>query len=121
MTYPATGTYPGAGGDPWATPALARRHWADAQSLPDDVLAELLTAATAQCATYAPPLAETDPVPVWWSLAVVYQARELQAAATRGESDLIGVGGDGYALRSRPLTGAVKALLRPQNNLGAIG
>lgn len=105
----------------WADPELARRHWADARSLDEQTLVELLQAATAQCAAYAPMLAEGEAVPLWWQIAVVYQARELQAAATRGESDLIGVGGDGYALRSRPLTGAVKQLLRPQDNLGAIG
>jgi hypothetical protein len=52
-------------------------------------------------------------------LANVYQAREIYAAAQRGEQDVIGVGD--YAIRARPITAAVKQLLRPQRGLPAVG
>lgn len=107
--------------EPWATKELARAHWRDAVDLEDDVLGLLLEVATDQVAAYAPALLAGAPVPPRYALATIFQARELNAAASRGESDLIGVAGDGYALRSRPLTGAVKQLLRPQQGLPVIG
>lgn len=76
----------------------------------DAVLAQIV----AQPVT-APAVVE---VPTRYQLAVVYQARELYAAADR-DGDVIGVGD--YAIRSRPLTGAVKALLRPQSARFTVG
>lgn len=96
---------------PWATPEQARQHWPDARSLDDDMLDLLLEASTEQCAEYAP--AASQPVSARYVLACIYQAREVYAAGQRGEQDVIGVGD--YAIRARPLTAAVKQLLRPQN------
>ena len=103
----------------WATPTQAETHWPDATALGETVLTTLLGIAQEVCAVYAPDLAETDPVPDRYMLAVIYQARELRAAAQR-DGDVIGLG-DGYALRSRPLTGAVKSLLRPASGVPVLG
>ncbi|MGW5239493.1 hypothetical protein ACWEOW_11220 [Monashia sp. NPDC004114] len=58
-------------------------------------------------------------VPMNYVVGEVYQAREVYAASQRGEQDVIGVGD--YAIRARPLTAAVKSLLRPQRVVGAVG
>jgi len=100
----------------WATKDFARRHWSDAIGLDDVDLDDLLDAAQEQCAAYAPMTAE--PVPVSFMLAVVYQAREIWAAASRDSQDVIGFGD--YAIRARPMTAAVKSLLRPERR-GVIG
>ena len=134
----------------WATPAQAKAHWTDAVNVGDDALVILLTAAQEICAAYAPALAGLTPtesalvedpagsglfvtglvdvdsdglygpeIPQRYMLATIYQARELWAASKR-DGDVIGLG-DGYALRSRPLTGAVKQLLRPQRGVPVLG
>lgn len=107
----------------WATKEQARSHWADAKSLPDPVLDVLLDVATEQCQDYAPALVvpanpEELVIPVRYMLATVYQAREVYAASSR-EGDVIGFGD--FAIRSRPLTAAVKALLRPERGVKAVG
>lgn len=93
-------------------PDVAKEHWPDAVNLDADVLTRLLEAAHEQCVEFAPVLAEEDTPPTRYVLANILQARELYAAAQRGEQDVIGVGD--YAIRARPLTAAVKQLLRPQ-------
>lgn len=100
----------------WATKEQARAHWADAVSLSDAVLDTLLDVATDQCRAYAP--ATPEPLPVSFMLATVYQAREVYSASQR-DGDVIGVGD--YAIRARPLTGTVRALLRPQMIPMAVG
>lgn len=101
----------------WATKAQARAHWADAVAIPDATLDELLEAAFEQCVEYAP--TNSEPIPVSFMIANVYQAREIYAAAQRGEQDVIGFGD--YAIRARPLTAAVKQLLRPQRGYPVVG
>ena len=96
---------------PWATRDQARAIWKDAPAS-DSILDSLLADAEYQCAAYAP-ATSTMPVPAAWSRAVVLQARELWAAARR-DGDLIGASDTGTAIRARPLTGAVKSLLRPR-------
>jgi hypothetical protein len=110
----------------WATKAQARGEqagssplWADAVSLSDDTLDYYLTAATEQCQAYAPALAEGQVMPNRYILGCIYQARELYAASTRGESDVIGVGD--FAIRARPLTAAVRQLLRPHSPSFTVG
>jgi hypothetical protein len=106
----------------WATDTDAARHWPDAASIDPAALSELLDAAYEQCVAYAPALPVTDPptpVPASYMLANVYQAREIYAASQRGESDVIGFGD--YAIRARPLTAAVKQLLRPKRMTWAVG
>lgn len=96
----------------WAIPADARTWWRDAADLSDNELQFLLGAAQEECEAFAPALADTDPVPARYTLAVVYQARDIYAVSRRqGDSDLIGDGE--YAIRARPLSGAIKQLLRP--------
>jgi hypothetical protein len=102
----------------WADTTRARRDWADAPS--DDArLNDLLTAATDACRSYAPTRAADAVIPVGWSTAAVFQAREIYNAATRDGQDVIGIGD--YAIRARPLPDAVKALLRPQRAFGSVG
>lgn len=102
----------------WADPAFARRHWADAGALDDEELQDLLDAAFPGCKSYAP--AHSEPVPVSFQIANVLQAREIRTAAQRdGSADVIGVGD--YAIRARPLTDAVKQLLRPQRGKPGVG
>lgn len=107
--------------DPTALRAIARAHWKDAGPLPDAVLDRLLSVAGRDCLAYAPATlaASTDQADVdALTLAAVYQARELAAAAARS-GDVIGVGD--YAIRSRPLIDSVKALLRPRRGVPGIG
>lgn len=75
--------------------------------------------ATATSAADGVDLVITRPVPVSYMLATIYQARELRAAIMRGETDIIGVGD--FAIRARPLTAAVKQLLRPQRRAWTVG
>lgn len=103
---------------PWADPTVAGEHWKDAPTA-GNTITRLLSVATTQAKAYAPALADTDLIPDNYVLAVVLQARELWNAAQRGEIDIIGVGD--YALRARPLTGAVRALLRPETGVPGIG
>jgi hypothetical protein len=102
----------------WADKPRARRDWADAPA--DDArLDDLLTAATDACRAYAPTRDAAFVIPVGWTTATVYQAREIYNAATRDGQDVIGFGD--YAIRARPLPDAVKSLLRPQRAFGAMG
>lgn len=95
----------------WASLGQARAWWADAQHLPDDTLTALLEDATHACQEYAPSLMAGAERPAGWARACVLQARELWAAAQR-DGDLIGT--DELLVRARPLTGAVRQLLRPR-------
>lgn len=101
----------------WADTTDAQVHWADASALATERLQELLDIAQEQCEEYAP--AHAEPVPARYKLAVIYQAREVYTASQRDEADVIGIGE--YAIRARPLTSAVKQLLRPQRGVPGIG
>jgi hypothetical protein len=103
----------------WATKADARNYWPDAVNMPDAILDGLLAVAEEQAVAYAPALAVGATVPTRYMLAVIYQAREVYAASQRGEQDVIGVGD--YAIRARPMTGAVKRLLRPVKGKPVMG
>lgn len=98
---------------------FARLHWEDAKQLPDQLLTDLLDAALPGVIAYAPELPAETAAPTNYQLALVFQARELRNAIQRGEADVIGVGD--FALRARPLTAAVKSLLRPQRARPGIG
>lgn len=108
----------------WVTPAEARADWPDAPS-DDDRLARHLDAAQEQCENFLP-TAEADgynatvPVPNRVKFAVIFQAREnVNAGAAEGSSDIVGVGD--FAIRRRPLTMAVRQLLRPKRAFGPLG
>lgn len=107
----------------WATKDQARAQWPDAASLPDATLDILLDVATVQCMAYAPALiVPLDPedlvIPVNYTQAAIYQAREVYAAGQR-DGDVIGLGD--YAIRARPLTASVKSLLRPPPGVPVVG
>lgn len=105
----------------WASKTDARDPdvWPDAANISDAALDRFLTAAYESVSAYAPPLPDGVTVPESYVLANVLQARELKNATTRGEQDIIGVGD--YAIRARPLTAAVKQLLRPQRLSWTVG
>lgn len=99
--------------------AFARRHWKDAKNLADVELDEYLDAALPGVVAYAPVLPDTTPAPTNYLLGLTFQARELRAAYLRNEADVVGVGD--YALRARPLTSAVRQLLRPKRGRPGLG
>jgi hypothetical protein len=76
--------------------------------------------AQTQCEAYAPALAADATVPANYKAACTYQARELYNASLRtGDAQ---TGGDGaYPIRVRPLTDAVKQMLRPQGGRPRFG
>lgn len=83
----------------------------------DETTATLSAAATATATAVEAVVVRA--VPMDYMLATVLQAREAHNAAQRGEQDIIGVGD--YAIRARPLTAAVKQLLRPQAGVPVVG
>lgn len=94
--------------------ALIGLHWEDGAVLSVPHLSSLLEVAQEQAEAYAPALDDLAPVPESYRLAVIFQARELrrvQITAGDSSADVIGVGD--YVIRARPLSGAVKAILRP--------
>lgn len=93
--------------------------WAEARALEPAYLRQLLDAAQEQCEAFAPLLVAGDPVPARYRIACVYQAREIYRAGMRDEQDVIGVGD--YAIRARPLTSAIKQLLRPERRVPVVG
>jgi len=104
----------------WVTPAAWRDEWKDAPS--DDARARrVLRAAQDQCEAFARPLAAGTAVPAAFELAVLYQARDLAQAPGRDVSSDTMVGAEGYAIRVRPLSAVVKALLRPKRAHGGVG
>lgn len=107
-------------GSMWVDQYTATQYWPEAGALEESVLDMLLLAAQEQCEAYAP-FVEPGMVtpPFRYALATIYQARELYRAGLRDEQDVIGVGD--YAIRARPLTAAVKQLLRPERRVPAVG
>jgi hypothetical protein len=103
--------------DQAADPAFSP--WADAAKLDPALVQRLLDAAQVQCETFAPELPADATPGASYQLAVIYQARELYAAAKR-DGDLVG-GDSAYPIRARPLTGAVQSLLRPQRGRPLVG
>lgn len=104
----------------WATTTDAALIWPDAATMDVAHLELLLAASEAACQAYAPALAVDAPVPPAWKLAVVYQAREIHQAGRRtGDSEAIGDAG--FAIRVRPLSDSVKALLRPARAIPGFG
>lgn len=104
----------------WATPTDAQTSWPDAANLPAEHLDALLEAAQTACEAYAPALPSGAVPPAGWKLAVVYHARDLHQAGRRvGDSEAIGDAG--FAVRVRPLSDTVKALLRPRRAVPSFG
>jgi hypothetical protein len=94
--------------------------WTEAANIGATLMARLLASAESQVRAYAPKLAEGDPVPDAYVLATVLQARDVWQASRRvGEAVAIGDGG--YAVRVRPLSDAIKQLVRPPEGVPGFG
>lgn len=106
----------------WITPTEARTLWPDAPKV-DTTLQLVLDAAERICRDFAPVLAVDESgaelVPVTHRVAVVLQARALWSA-TRRDGDVLGIDGDGTALRVRPVDPTVQALLRPPSGVPGV-
>jgi hypothetical protein len=103
---------------PWASKVDARVHWTSAVKLSDGMLDQLLAAADEAVRAYAPVLPDATPVPTGYLLATIYHAKEIRDAGQR-DGDALGVGE--FVIRARPLTAAVKQLLRPSDAFGGVG
>lgn len=103
-----------------------RARWADAVTIPDPVLDELLAAAWSRCAAFLPDAAvaalDAGTVPgavlLRYREANMLDARELWRAAQR-DGDAVAF--DSYALRVRALSDAVRSLLRPRRGVPLVG
>ena len=101
----------------------ARAQWPDAVSIPDGVLTNLLESAWTACEAFLPTAVVSDPgyaphdVPGYVQANVLH-ARDLFTAYRR-EGDVIGF--DSYAVRVRPLSDTVRALLRPATGRALVG
>lgn len=103
----------------WATRDDARDIWPDAP-VDDDLLDVMLASAHEVVEAYAPALGVGDPVPYRYTQAEVLQAIE-HYQATQRNGDVLGFGESGFAVRVRPLSASVKALLRPRRAVPRIG
>lgn len=103
---------------------VADADWPDRGALTVPQVQERLDAAQAQCAAFAPAFDVTGKslpgdLPPGWRLAVIYQARDIHnAAGLTGDYSTVG---DVHAVRVRPLSSAVKALLRPESRTFVVG
>jgi hypothetical protein len=100
----------------WATIDDARDLWPDAP-IDDALLQAMLDSAHEVLEVYAPVVTT---VPRRYVMAEVLQAIE-HYQATQRNGDVLGYGDSGYAIRVRPMTATVKALLRPRKGKPAIG
>lgn len=102
---------------PWATLAeLQADTWRD-RPASTDLCQHLLDVAQEQLEAYAPALPAGAEPPARYKRAVLLQVREVWAASTRDSgTDTIGV--EGLVVRVRPLSAAVRQLLRPPSALG---
>lgn len=101
----------------WATLETVRRDWPGAPS-DDDVLDALIAAAQRKCEAFAPTLEDPDDPPAGFDTAVALACRDVWASARR-DGDVIGF--DSYAVRVRPLSVDVCALLRPPTGRPGVG
>jgi hypothetical protein len=104
----------------WADRDDVPAPWPDGARLPAAHVDMCLDAAQDACEAYAPALELDAEIPARYTLAVVYQAREIHNASRRtGDSEM--VGDAAYPIRVPPLSGAVKALLRPRRAVPGVG
>lgn len=101
-----------------ATLADAPLFWPDAATIDPVTLGMLLEGAWTRCLAYLPDDTITDP-----TTALLVQANVLQArddwTAFRRDGDVIGF--DAYAVRVRPLSASVRAMLRPPRGRPMVG
>ena len=100
--------------------AALREHWPNATSqlMSDAVATRYAEVAETALSAWAPAGLEQTVDSPSWVLAVALHASDLANAAAR-EGDLEVV--DGYTLRTRPVSDAVKAILRPSSAVPAVG
>lgn len=97
----------------------ARALWPDAGPIPDATLQQLLEAAWETCEAFLPADAlDAVTPPRRYVHANVLHARDLWTSYRR-EGDVVGF--DTYAVRVRPLSDSVRALLRPQRGRPQVG
>lgn len=96
-----------------------RALWHDAPD-DDDVMTVYVQVAERDCVAWAPvdfgPQDATNPS---WLLAVALQAQARAKLGQQGEGEQIGI--DGQTLRVRPVTDAVKTILRPPSPVPVTG
>lgn len=105
----------------WVTLDEVRAQFPDAP-LDDDVLTMMVNTAHEQVSTYAPPLPVIDPpapAPDNYRQAEIHQVIALWQNGQR-DGDVIGFG-DGFAVRARPLSAGIKAMLRPPAPVPRLG
>lgn len=101
----------------------ARAQWADAVTLSDELLGDLLDVAWERCELFLPAELVTaygdgGDAPKRWVQAVVLDARDTWQAFRR-DGDVIGF--DTYAVRVRPLSDTVAGMLRPRRGVPMVG
>jgi hypothetical protein len=103
-----------------ATTADAHALWPDSSTLDEPTLLLLLDGAWLTCSAYLPAdvLESTTSAPPTWTEAVVLQARDVWSAFLR-TGDVVGF--ESYAVRVRPLSDSVAALLRPRRGRPLVG
>lgn len=86
--------------------------WTEAANIGPTMVGTLLEVARGQVEAYAPALAPGADVPAAYRLATVLQARDNWQASRR-VGDSVAIGDTAYAIRVRPLSDAIKAMVRP--------
>lgn len=98
--------------------------WPDSTAVPTDTLNLLLDTAWEACEAYIPADqlaaadASTDPPPQRWVSGNVLHARDVWTAY-RQDGGVLSF--DAYAVTIRPLSGPVRALLRPPRGVPMVG
>lgn len=96
----------------WATADDVTALWPDADQLPAETVALLLDVAQGSCEAYAPALPVDGTPPPAWRAAVVMHASDVWDAARTSPEGTVGPGE--YPITPRPLSPAVRQLLRPR-------
>lgn len=107
----------------WVTPGSIGSVWPDAARLPAVDVETYLEAAQESVTAYMPAElvpADGAPIPARLRLAVILHARDIHGATIR-TGDLEVAGDAGLAFRVRPLSDAVKSLVRPPSGRPSFG
>lgn len=94
--------------------------WPDMVTLSEPDVVALLQSAFEQVSVYAPALPAATAVPERYRQAQIAQARDNYSATRSGDGEVIAFNGDN-AIRFRPLSTQVKALLRPRPGVPRVG
>ena len=99
---------------------LIAQFWPDSVNLAPATVQHELAAAYEQLVMYAPALAEDETPPARYVQAQIMHAADL-FGASRSETDVVGIGENGAAIRVRPLDATVAQLLRPRQGTPVFG